>query len=121
MRNNSFVSVGSVLTYNATMQSGLLRQVINSPTSTAIPVNGDINLNVLLTDYTSYAFLSECQNVMSNTDFNENVFILVRSMVDVELTILPKLSSIFTLFFGFTDYPGGQMRYVHHDPVCGGL
>lgn len=124
LSQNQFVSNSTILTYNATQQSGLLKRVINPPTSTTIPENGDVELNVLLTDYTKYAFLVECQSVNFQTSYEENVILLVRSLQSPEINILPILGSVFESFRNLTTagYRGGLMEWVRHDStVCGTL
>ena len=117
---NSFVSNASIL-FNSTSRSGLLVNVLNTPNS--LPEFGNIEFNVLLTDYTSFAFVIECQTIDFATDYKANVALLLRSVQNAELTVFRNLAAIMTMFRGLiaTGYPGGPLEFVRRDPFCAGL
>ncbi len=110
--NNRFSSVGRVLTYTPGGTGVLTEDVSN---------NGDIDFQVLLTDYSTYAFVDVCQTDLTG-EANEYVMLLVRSLASAELTLFPVLGNIFNTFFGLTNYAGGFMRYVYQDTgLCRGI
>ena len=126
IRSNQFSSIPKILTYNVTSQSGLLQEPINSNIPIIIQpgiipnILDTLNFQILLTDYTSYAFLDVCQNI--NGVAQEFVIVLMRRLTLQEFTIFPLLGTIFDTFFSLTSYTGGQMQYVSHDQgLCQGL
>lgn len=106
------------MTYSST-NSGKLTELKPSTTSATI---GAKTLSVLLTDYTSYAFVDSCFNTNSNANFEEHVFLLLRSLASPELTVLPIIGNVITTMNSLTGYTGGPLEYVYHDAaICNGI
>ncbi len=116
---NRFKSIGRVLVYTPG-GSGLLTEVLNPIPVSPPPAIGNVNFQVLLTDYSNYAFLDICQNI--NGIAEEFVVLLVRSLASPEITTFPILGTVFNTFFGLTGYTGGSLRYVYQDSgLCSGI
>ena len=106
------------MSYTAS-NSGKLIELKPSTVSATI---GPKTLSVLLTDYTSYAFVDSCFNTNSNTNFEEHVVLMLRSLATPALTVLPIIGNVLSSMNSLTGYVGGPLEYVYHDAaICQGL
>ena len=63
-----------------------------------------------------------CQTQYFNTVDKQYLMLLLRSLNNVELTVLPLLSGIFNSINSLTSYDGDSFELVYHDSeICNGL
>lgn len=123
MPDQAFKSDVSAYYYDETNYPGLFIQTLNPANTTDDAQNfGNPIFNVVATDYTSYALVWYCQTLYFNTASKQYLMLLLRSLNNVETTVLPLLSNIFMTINSLTDYDGDSFELVYHDNgICKGL
>lgn len=118
-----FKSNTSRYTYNDANLPGVWTQVINpAGTTDDQTLYGDPVFNVVATDYTSYALVWYCQTLLYNTDLKQYIMLLLRSLNNIESTVLPKIYDIFQKINNLNGYDGDRLELTYHDfGICRGL
>ena len=111
--------------YDDTNYPGIYIENINQQnTNDSTQIYGNPVFNVVMSDYTSYALVWYCQTLYYNTAFKTYLMLLLRSLTNVETTVIPLLPSIFTTINNLTGsgYDGDPFELTYHDQgICLGI